>query len=642
MSTGDKRYLGDVFINQENYERQKQFFRDIIDSYQYKYGGVFDAATLQGTVPSDYATKEQGEKADNAILSPLRIGKKEIVNIEDAQYIYTDAVLLDRDDDRLEAIDWYMNLDDDNVTDALIAIYNEVSSIQTELQNNIDQKFDTEDYLDFYENDYSEFKNNVSEVFEEFTDEYGNVVQKLNAQLVNGLRFILITQAKYDQLTDTEKNYWRNIYIIKDPSEIPPEYVDPMMWELTDGYTFAINDGALQVTNGLSDTWKTICTLDELISGSNFDEIISDFLRLNSFTIAPENIVNSITEISNDTIESDWEDYPFLSSALRDDFVKTITINNSSSNITETINPTTNFKTVDLGIENIIQSSDTVTSLQQDLTSAQTDINSIKNNIKQIDIEELSDTVNNINSRISNTISQDILTNQNNIQSHENRIQELEKTVNAINSRTYNITSNINNWKTSYLGGYIAPADNWNSWITKASAGNAGLLSAASKYYISNVQYNETLGIARIYLSFYHWHRANKSHIRQWVRPAVYYKKGGKYYYKTWYDFNEQVLNNRVGKQIKGISGNVVIPDASKSTATSVSNHKPYANIVFPNRVSPYKCFINIEPQTGKIYVYVNHESDKVIHFYGSYLYPLSAPGQEVLDLDITDNEEVE
>ena len=400
MSTGDKRYLGDVFINQENYERQKQFFRDIIDSYQYKYGGVFDAATLQGTVPSDYATKEQGEKADNAILSPLRIGKKEIVNIEDAQYIYTDAVLLDRDDDRLEAIDWYMNLDDDNVTDALIAIYNEVSSIQTELQNNIDQKFDTEDYLDFYENDYSEFKNNVSEVFEEFTDEHGDVVRKLNAQLVNGLRFILITQSRYDQLSEAEKTYWRNIYIIKDPSEIPPEYADPMMWELTDGYTFAINDGALQVTNGLSDTWKTICTLDDLISNSNFDEIISNFLQTNSYIISPDNIINSLAEVSSDTIDEDWEDYPFLSSSLHDDFVKKITVNNTSTNVTETIDPTTNFKTVDLGIENIIQSSDTITSLQQNLGSAQTDINAIKTNIGQVNIQDLDEDVSDIHNQI--------------------------------------------------------------------------------------------------------------------------------------------------------------------------------------------------------------------------------------------------
>ena len=85
MSTGDKRYLGDVFINQENYERQKQFFRDVIDSYQYKYGGSFDAATLQGKIPEDFATKEQGEKADRAILSPLLLGKTESVNISDSQ-----------------------------------------------------------------------------------------------------------------------------------------------------------------------------------------------------------------------------------------------------------------------------------------------------------------------------------------------------------------------------------------------------------------------------------------------------------------------------------------------------------------------------------------------------------------------------
>ena len=32
MSDGNKRYLGDVFINEDDYEYQKQFFKDIIES----------------------------------------------------------------------------------------------------------------------------------------------------------------------------------------------------------------------------------------------------------------------------------------------------------------------------------------------------------------------------------------------------------------------------------------------------------------------------------------------------------------------------------------------------------------------------------------------------------------------------------
>ena len=75
MSDGNKRYLGDVFINAENKEIQRQFFKDVIESYQFQYGGEFNSAFLQGYTPEDFATKEQGEKADSAIISPLQIGQ---------------------------------------------------------------------------------------------------------------------------------------------------------------------------------------------------------------------------------------------------------------------------------------------------------------------------------------------------------------------------------------------------------------------------------------------------------------------------------------------------------------------------------------------------------------------------------------
>ena len=78
MADGNKRYLGDVFINKENAERQRQFFKDIIESYQYKFGGTFDAATLQGMDVSEFATKEQGDKAENAYCN--------------MRYIYGDSI----------------------------------------------------------------------------------------------------------------------------------------------------------------------------------------------------------------------------------------------------------------------------------------------------------------------------------------------------------------------------------------------------------------------------------------------------------------------------------------------------------------------------------------------------------------------
>lgn len=443
MSTGDKRYLGDVFINQENYERQKQFFRDVIDSYQYKYGGTFDASTLQGMVPNDFATKEQGEKADNALISPLRLGRKEIINIDDAQYIYTDAVLLDDEDNRLTAIEWYQNLTNGDVTDALIAIYNQVTAIQEALDEN---KLNRDEFSEFYEDDYVPLKNDISQVFEEFVDQDGETVKKLNAQLINGLRFILITQSAYNQLSNEEKNYWRNIYIIKDPEAIPPEYVDPMTWELTDGYSFRVNDGGLQVNNGLSSEWSTICTLDELIAGSNFNNIILEFLESAEYNIPPENVISAIEDLSNTDVDADWENYPFLSSSLHDDFIKTITINNDSTNVHETVGPVTNFKTVDLDIDAFLQSSsNTINNLQTTLNSIENDVNTIEENIGNVDIQDLSDDLTNARNQISSTINPNISTLQTNMGTHDSRIGSIERSLQSINTQISNIRQEMNN-----------------------------------------------------------------------------------------------------------------------------------------------------------------------------------------------------
>lgn len=240
---GDKRYLGDVFINAENYERQKQFFRDIIESYQWKYGGNFDAATLQEKTPDDFATRAQGEKADLAILSPLLLGKTRIRNLSDSQYIYTDAVKLDRDGTGLNDIDWYKNLENDNVTEALIDIYNQVMAIQQDLD---DRKLDSDVYNTFLREDYTPFKSSLSDTLEIFIDDNGNEIPMINAGLINGLRFILITQQDYDALPESSKKYWRNVYIIRDPEDIPVDYVDPMHLQLTDGYEFRVHDGYLQ------------------------------------------------------------------------------------------------------------------------------------------------------------------------------------------------------------------------------------------------------------------------------------------------------------------------------------------------------------------------------------------------------------
>ena len=114
-----------------------------------------------------------------------------------------------------------------------------------------------------------------------------------------------------------KKNYWRNIFIIRDPQDIPPDYVDPMTWDLSDGYTFIIEDGYLKVNNGLSDQWKAVCSTEEFLESANFDNKMKDFIEDNDeYVINTSSLSESIKNISSVTVDDNYIDYPFLSSEL--------------------------------------------------------------------------------------------------------------------------------------------------------------------------------------------------------------------------------------------------------------------------------------------------------------------------------------
>ena len=324
MSDGNKRYLGDVFINKENYEYQKKFFKDIIESYQWKYGGNFDAATLQEKTPDDFATAEQGAKADIAILSPLLLGKQEILNLAQSQYIYTDAIKIDTDGDATDSgrfislITWFDDLDEEaNLSEMLYTIYRNTIDITN-------MKLDTSVFEEFRDGRFKKIEDIIYRVFEIFTDENGNEEIKLNADLVNGLRFILITKEEYEKKSEAEKNYWRNIFIIRD--EIPSLYEDPMKWALSDGYEFRVHNGMIQVKCELSNDWTDMCSLADFLEGANIEGMIKRIVGEEL-----ENLLALIKNIDPKNIDTEWRDYPFLSSSLHDIYIKSTLIDGETT-----------------------------------------------------------------------------------------------------------------------------------------------------------------------------------------------------------------------------------------------------------------------------------------------------------------------
>ena len=479
MSDGNKRYLGDVFINEDNYKRQKQFFKDIIESYQWKYGGNFDAATLQGLTPDSFATRAQGEKSDRALLSPIIFGgynRQQIENIVDPQYIYTDAVLMDRANNKLNAIDWYENLADDDLTDALASIYDNVTDITNALDRN---KLNLSDYETFYNNDYSPIKNIVQSSFQTIINADGDQEAVLDATLINGLRFILITQEAYDNLPTNKKNFWRNIYIIKDAAEIPADYHSPLQLDLEDGYRFRVHDGYLQLSNVLNeDTWENICTLQDLLTGANIDNIICNFIENGEYTVNIDSLLESLRNISLSNIDSNPTDYPFLSRSLHDDFVKDITINSSSANVSSTVD-SNGFKNVNLNITNAI--SGQITPIQNDIAAIQTRLQTAEQSL----LTE-SQNIQTVNTQIGNIISKDT-TQDGTLNDILSELQTIRNSLSDLQSSFNSLSSGI-----SHSG--------WSSYTVPSMQGSGG--GATVNYY------NPTLKLAVIKLKCYAYFQA--------------------------------------------------------------------------------------------------------------------------------------
>lgn len=423
MSDGNKRYLGDVFINEDDYEYQKQFFKDIIESYQWKYGGNFDASTLQEKVPEDFATAEQGAKAEAAILSPLLLGRTEILNLADQQYIFPDAIQIDKDTETdsgryINFIEWFDELDDTaNLSEMLYTIYQNTMNITNNLDN---IKLDKNTYNQFISQDYTPLKELITNSFAIFTDEFGAEVTKINADLINGLRFRLITQDAYDSLSDAEKTYWRNVFIIKD--EIPPDYEDPMQWSLSDGYEFRINDGKLQVHNVLSNDWADICTLEDLLTGAGIRGMVKDIMG--------EEISDVINDIQPIEVEKHWEEYPFLSSSLHDTYIKDLLIDETNTYVTSNLDNKDSLKYLNIDMNQILidnevlepngatRINEIVDNFTQQLNSQDTRITNINNSVSQLQND----------TRVS-ALQNDVTTLRGSINSNSARISTLEKSI---------------------------------------------------------------------------------------------------------------------------------------------------------------------------------------------------------------------
>ena len=204
-----------------------------------------------------------------------------------------------------------------------------------------------------------------------------------------------------------------------------------MTWDLSDGYTFIIEDGYLKVNNGLSDQWKVVCSTEEFLESANFDNKMKDFIEDNDeYVINTSSLSESIKNISSVTVDDNYTDYPFLSSELRDSYITKVTLNDSSSNVTESYS--NGLKIVDIDFATALD--ENTSSIKSDIQRHENEISALKSNDTQISGRISSIVlVNDVQQEQINEVRTDydryVSTNDSMIKSLMAKINQLEKDV---------------------------------------------------------------------------------------------------------------------------------------------------------------------------------------------------------------------
>ena len=560
-------------------------------------------------------------------------------------------------------------------------LYQVIKEMYYQLQDDLSEKADL--------NEFESFKQEQEDFNSQF-DNFHFTEDGIDASSVNGLRFFIVTQEQYENVSEESKRNIHNIYIIKEEEDITSYYEsigesnktqydgnpDIAPWdrayEFKVGYTTYNNQENVlclmyKLTSEDDTQWKVIAPTRDFIDEENLDTLISENLNEANRPLDKNNFIASVNYFNPTSDKKSILKFPitrvyddrYISGARYPNYTqdesglstidvpiitRTENITDASGTTVATLkildlkNPLSNLKTV---LDNKINSVKNIIGNSNDSSSKNTLYGKIRQNT-----ESIGSITNSFNNFIGNSTK---------------TLPQLESDIAGLGDEIarevkYNLTTNINTWDKYYLGGYIFPKVNATVWRDKAQGQIKTSKTAAKNpsvnfnqdYYVSKVEVNRILGLARIYLSFYHYYRTSQK--GKWVRPtAKYYdKKTKKYEYVSWYTYWTSVV-------IKPSSGQNQSPDNVTTTLGFKEDNKyiakPYSNIVYPSKSYPQNCFININPNcttcskaTDKekpaIYVNCNLSKEQWVHFYGSVVYPIETRDNATFDISEDDMEE--
>lgn len=243
----EKYYIGEVLSNKDINE-QIRYIYDLMTANGGDGSGI-DADMLDGYHASEFAKVDVENLVKTRIKEGTLIGETAIYN-DVENYITTDDVNLTNKNDPA-----YFG--ENSLTKKLYQIEKALSQINTSTFVRAKAGYSLINNLD-----YEDLKFLSSHIQLYDTDE-ASTYRYLNSDSVNGLSFILITQADYDNLSDELKKNWHNVYIIRD--NLDSNYNAPTLLGAGQTLQFRIKNNTLEYSI-VTNQWHSLVTLYDLVT----------------------------------------------------------------------------------------------------------------------------------------------------------------------------------------------------------------------------------------------------------------------------------------------------------------------------------------------------------------------------------------
>lgn len=296
------RYIGEVYIDPDTDELFQSFMNNILEVYS-GHGKGFNADMLDnmhwdGNSPQNGIKQYIDEKIPtinpSEYVTTININKTDDDNEQNKTFVAdknTIDLLLAANDITVE--DYRPNPENlpmmKNVQDALTLLWDDLKDVADSYDDTLDQVYtiqsNIQSSIEGFQEDIENFQKIVC------TDDQGNTY--INADRINNVRIIPVTQSKYDSLEDAEPetddykyfNDPRNLFIVSEKAGFDNTVDTGLHYSLKTGYDFRIENGMLQYKHVYTNNneWSDVADINDLLSftedNSQLTEIITNLIH---------------------------------------------------------------------------------------------------------------------------------------------------------------------------------------------------------------------------------------------------------------------------------------------------------------------------------------------------------------------------